>query len=244
MTTAVDDGVGMVLKTLDELGLAENTIVLFASDHGDMMGSQGLRLKRKPWEESIRVPGIIRWPARLKAGSRSDAFFTHVDFAPTLLGMAGVRVPRAMQGQNLAPVLLEGKGRAPEEAFFQIFGPYQGGGVAAGWRGVRTPRYMYARYREKPWVLYDLEKDPFEMRNLAGQAGVPRRLSRTWKPGSRGGCGRPATRGTSTGRIPVEDRGRLYRHRPFPHRGRIPGVGEGAPGTGRRLSAIPARRME
>jgi arylsulfatase A-like enzyme len=214
MTTAVDDGVGMVLKTLDDLGLAENTIVLFASDHGDMMGSQGLRLKRKPWEESIRVPGIVRWPARLKAGSRSEAFFSHVDFAPTLLGLAGVRTPRAMQGVNLAPVLLGGSRRAPDEAFFQIFGPYQGGGVEAGWRGVRTRRYMYARYREKPWVLYDLEKDPFELNNLAGDpAAAPLlnemegRLSRWMK--------QTGDSWEFNWSHPVEDRGRLYRHRLF-----------------------------
>ena len=214
MTTAVDDGVGMVLKTLDDLGLAENTIVLFASDHGDMMGSQGLRLKRKPWEESIRVPGIVRWPARLKPGSRSNAFFTHVDFAPTMLGMAGVNVPRPMQGRNLAPVLVEGKGRAPDEAFFQIFGPYLAGGVEAGWRGVRTPRYMYARHQERPWVLYDLEKDPYQMRNLADDAGsaavlkdMEARLARWMK--------QTGDSWSYNWTHPVEDRGRLYRHRLF-----------------------------
>lgn len=214
MTTAVDDGVGMVLKTLDDLGLAENTIVLFASDHGDMMGSQGLRLKRKPWEESIRVPGIIRWPARLKPGSRSEAFFTHVDFAPTLLGMAGVRVPRAMQGRNLAPALVEGQGPVPDEAFFQIFGPYLAGGVEAGWRGVRTPRYMYARYRERPWVLYDLDQDPYQLRNLVDEPGaaalvndMQARLARWMR--------RTGDSWSYNWTHPVEDRGRLYRHRLF-----------------------------
>jgi arylsulfatase A-like enzyme len=179
-----------------------------------MMGSQGLRLKRKPWEESIRVPGIMRWPARLKAGARSEAFFTHVDFAPTLLGMAGLRAPRAMQGRNLAPVLMGGKGRAPEEAFFQIFGPYLAGGVEAGWRGVRTRRYMYARRREKPWVLYDLEKDPYELQNLVeepGAAGLIRemeaRLARWMK--------QTGDSWDYNWTEPVEDAGRLYRHRMF-----------------------------
>jgi len=77
-----------------------------------MLGSQGARLKRKPWEESIRVPGFIRWPGRVKAGSKSDVFFTHVDFAPTLLGMAGLMVPKAMQGKDLSKPIVEGKVRS------------------------------------------------------------------------------------------------------------------------------------
>jgi arylsulfatase A-like enzyme len=71
--TAVDEQVGRLMKVLDELGRADDTIVVFTSDHGDMLGSQGLRLKRKPWEESIRVPGILRYPAKVKAGRTSNA---------------------------------------------------------------------------------------------------------------------------------------------------------------------------
>ncbi len=148
---------GKIVHAIDDLGLRENTIVLFSSDHGDMLGSQGARLKRKPWEESIRVPGLMRWPEKLRAGSKSSTFFTHVDYAPTLLGMAGVEVPREMQGQNLASVLLTGKGQAEDSAYFEICGPYAGDGTADAWRGVRTERYMYARFKDKPWVLVRLE---------------------------------------------------------------------------------------
>src|SRR5262245_11191935 len=159
------------MRALSEHRLADDTIVLVTSDHGDMLGSQGERLKRKPWEESIRVPGILRWPGKVKAGSRPRTMFTHVDLAPTLLGMARLEVPRAMQGTNLSRALVSG-GRGPDSTFFQIFGPYAGDGTKAGWRGVRTERYMYARYREQPWVLYDLERDPFEMKNLIDQPGL------------------------------------------------------------------------
>jgi arylsulfatase A-like enzyme len=145
--------------------------VLLSSDHGDMLGSEGRRLKRKPWEESIRIPGIIRYPARVKAGIRNEANFAHVDFAPTLLSLCGVKVPSGMQGSDLSGVILGTSSKAPDSAFFQILGPFQGDGTEDGWRGVRTHRYMYARFETKPWVLYDLEKDPYEMRNLADDPG-------------------------------------------------------------------------
>jgi arylsulfatase A-like enzyme len=136
-----------------------------------MLGSEGQRLKRKPWEESIRVPGIIRFPAAVKTGRRSEAFFTHVDFAPTLLSLCGIKPPAKMQGSDLSGVILAKSDKAPGSAFFQIFGPYQGDGTDDGWRGVRTSRYLYARYETKPWLLYDLEKDPYEMHNLVDDPG-------------------------------------------------------------------------
>jgi arylsulfatase A-like enzyme len=213
MVTALDEQVGRLMRTLDELGLKENTLVLFSSDHGDMLGSQGRRLKRKPWEESIRVPGILRWPGKLKAGGTSDVLFTHVDFAPTLLGFAGLRAPRQMQGQDLSRAIAGGAG-GPEAAFFQIFGPYQGDGTEDGWRGVRTATHMYARFAQRPWVLYDLEKDPYEQRNLAGErpAGalekeMERRLGDWMK--------RTGDDWRFNWAAPVEDGGRLYRSQAF-----------------------------
>jgi arylsulfatase A-like enzyme len=137
-----------------------------------MLGSEGRRLKRKPWEESIRVPGILRCPSRIKAGSRSEAIFTHVDFAPTWLGLCGLKAPAEMQGADLSGVVLGHSSAAPDSAFFQIFGPFEGDGTEDGWRGVRTHRYMYARFESKPWVLYDLEKDPYEMHNLIRNAAL------------------------------------------------------------------------
>jgi len=209
MVTAVDQQIGRLLEAVDE-----NTIVLLSSDHGDMLGSQGRRLKRKPWEESIHVPGAIRWPARVGPGRRSDAFFTHVDFAPTLLGLCGVKAPRHMQGANLSRTITGTPDRAADSAFFQIFGPYRGDGTEDAWRGVRTRRHMYARWASKPWVLYDLDTDPYEMRNLAGDPAsqpilrdMERRLAAwmahtgdSWKYGWKD---------------LVEDEGRLYRGKAF-----------------------------
>jgi len=172
--TAVDDQVGRLLRTLKELKLDEDTIIVLTSDHGDMLGSQGLRLKRKPWEESIRVPGIVRYPRRVKAGQQTEAFLTHVDLAPTLLSLCGLKPTREMQGSDLARLILGQPQRAPDSAYFQIFGPYEGDETPDGWRGVRTARYMYARHRTKPWVLYDLTNDPDEQKNLVADPSFAR----------------------------------------------------------------------
>jgi arylsulfatase A-like enzyme len=214
MVTAVDEQIGRILAALEQNGLAGNTIVLISSDHGDMLGSQGQRLKRKPWEESIHVPGILRYPGKTQPGSSSDAIFTHVDFAPTLLGWCGLKPHPSMQGADLSQTLLGSRGGGPDSAFFQIYGPYRGDGTEGGWRGVRTHRYMYARYQDKPWVLYDLEKDPDQLHNLVddpASAALRRDLQArldTWMKST-------GDDWTHNWHDPVEDAGRLYRHRTF-----------------------------
>lgn len=219
MVTAVDDQVGRMMRKLDELGLREDTIVLFSSDHGDMLGSQGRRLKRKPWEESIRVPGILRYPRLVRKPARTDVFLSHVDFAPTLLSLCGVRPPSNMQGADLSTFVRTGKrdgaaGPNSQEAFFQIFGPYEGDGTEGAWRGVRTKRYMYARFEDKPWVLYDLQSDPFERNNLAGKpeaASIQRDLEAriaAWMK-------RTGDSWSYDWKELVEDAGRLYKDRTY-----------------------------
>lgn len=212
--TAVDEQVGRLLQALRDLKLEEDTIVLFTSDHGDMLGSHGQRLKRKPWEESIRVPGILRYPRRVKAGRRLDALLSHVDVAPTLLALCGIAVPPAMQGSDLSPVVLGQADQGPDSVYFQIFVPFAGDGTPHPWRGVRTADAMYARARSGPWVLYDLAHDPYEQTNLAADpahAALRARMD-----------GKLAGWMTRTGDSwdfnslePVEDKGRLYRFAAF-----------------------------
>ena len=212
--TAVDDQVGRMLDGLKDFGLEENTVVLFTSDHGDMLGSQGARLKRKPWEESIRVPGILRWPAKVKAGRRVDTLLAHVDLAPTLLALCGLKVPADMQGSDLSGVVLGKTDRGPDSAFLQIFGPFAGDGTAHAWRGVRTQHHLYARTKTGPWLLYDLDKDPDELKNLAddpGSAAVRKELEarlEKWME-HMGDSWR------FNWEVPVEDKGRLYRFETF-----------------------------
>ena len=213
MVTAVDDQVGRILDELDELGLRDNTIVIVSSDHGDMLGSHGTRLKRKPWEESIRVPGIVRHPGA-PAGRETDALFSHVDIAPTLLSLCGLPVPAEMQGASLAPVVLGHAESGPSAAYFQIFGPFLAGGVERGWRGLRTERFMYARTKDAPWLLYDLEADPYELKNLVAvpEAGptlaeLDAELAR-WME-------RTGDSWDFDWTAPIEDAGRLYKHEAF-----------------------------
>lgn len=171
----LDQEVGRILKRLDELGQRENTIVYFLSDHGDMLGSQGTFLKRKPWEESTQVPGIMRWPRAIRPGRKLDAVFSHIDAIPTLLGLCGVPVPDTMHGYNYANYILGKSSRTPESAMLTIYTKTEMNEWDC-WRGVRTRRYKYARFEEEPWVLYDLHNDPFEMNNLA-KSPAHRRLA-------------------------------------------------------------------
>jgi len=165
--TAIDDQVGRLLATLKETGADQDTIILFTSDHGDMLGDHGMRRKRKPHDESARVPGILRWPARVPKGQVVDTLFSHIDMAPTLLALAGHAVPKDMQGADLSRVALGQGTGGPEAVLLQIFVPFNPDGIAKPWRGIITARHTYARYKDGPWVLFDHETDPREMKNLA-----------------------------------------------------------------------------
>jgi arylsulfatase A-like enzyme len=162
-------------RTLKETGQDENTIILFTSDHGDMLGSHGLRRKRKPHEESAGVPGILRWPARIPAGRTVDTLFSHVDMPATLLGLAGVAVPAHFQGADLSRVALGQTTAGPAAVLLQIFVPYRPDQVEQPWRGIITDRHTYARHENAPWVLFDNLRDPWQLTNLAtdpAHAGV------------------------------------------------------------------------
>lgn len=173
MVTAIDEQVGRLTALLDELDLAGDTIILFTSDHGDMLGSHGLPFKCKPWEESIVVPGVVKYPRRIPAGRRVEALFSHVDFVPTLLTLCGVRHPSGLHGRDLSTVLTaRGEAAGAQAAddddavFLQIYEPREQTGVPGSWRGVRTKRYTFARFENRPWVLYDTMRDPYQLRNL------------------------------------------------------------------------------
>jgi arylsulfatase A-like enzyme len=212
--TAIDDQVARLVQTLKETGHDENTIILFTSDHGDMLGSHGLRRKRKPHEESAGVPGIIRWPARIPAGQVVDTLFSHVDMPPTLLGLCGLEVPAQMKGADLSRVALGETKSGPEAVLFQIFVPYNPDHISKPWRGLRTARYTYACYADGPWLLFDNEQDPWQMRNLVYEpqhAELARQLDQQL-------AALMKAKGDSwdfNSDALVEENGRLYRHRTF-----------------------------
>jgi len=166
MITNLDTNVGRIIKALDELGLSENTIVCFSSDHGDMLGSQGLQGKNVPYEEAINIPFIMRYPQRIKAGTKTDVLFNSVDVMPTLLSLCGIPVPNAVQGLDLSDVVLGKSSKKPQSILLQRIVGGNKKGQGGEWRGVRTERYTYARFRNKGYVLFDNEKDPYQLNNL------------------------------------------------------------------------------
>ncbi len=212
--TAVDDQVGRLVKELDARGLGQDTAFLFFSDHGDMLGSHGLRLKRKPHEESIRVPGLVRYPRAVRPGRVENGLFSHIDIPATTLGLCGIAPPKTYQGRDCSATVLGKKRGTQPDAFFQIFGPYAGDGTPGAWRGLRTDRYMYARFQDKPYALFDLERDPDELENLAGQAAA-RSLEAKLEAILRGRMEESGDSWSFNWTAPVEDGGRLYKNKTY-----------------------------
>lgn len=170
--SAIDDELGRLMTYLDEKGLAENTILVYTSDHGSMFGSHGVGSKRQPYEESIRVPFMVRHPGGLPAGLSSDVLFGAIDIMPTLCGLAGLGIPGSCQGQDFSPVMHGNPGPDPESQFIMHISKLNASGgnnhPAPWFRGVRTRKYTYAVYPDRPWCLFDNEADPYQMNNLIG----------------------------------------------------------------------------
>ncbi len=169
---ALDSCVGMLQKALDEKGLSRNTILVFTSDHGEMMGSQGVRPKQKqvPWAESVRVPFLLRYPARFGDEKITvNVPLNTPDILPTLLGLAGVPVPGSVEGENMAGVI--GERVESEEGAALIMNVSHFAGEGKEYRGIYTPRYAYVKSLEGPWLMYDHKEDPFQMDNLVGKIG-------------------------------------------------------------------------
>ena len=164
--TAMDECMGRLLNALDQLGTSENTIVVFTSDHGDMLFSQNRGWKCKPWRESVGIPLLMRWPGRIPEGRTGRGPIGLVDLAPTLLELTGCDVPEEMEGGRLGDFVLGDEDAAPESAYIN-FPCMNGLWTVPAWRGVVTPTHTYAASREGPWVLYDDTEDPFQMKNLA-----------------------------------------------------------------------------
>ncbi|MFK5971699.1 MAG: sulfatase [Flavobacteriaceae bacterium] len=167
---SVDDNVGRVLNYLKENNLEENTIIILTSDQGFYLGDHGFFDKRFIYEESLRMPFIVKYPNKVKAGSVSEAIISNIDFAPTLLELAGITTTQKMQGTSFAPIL---EGKDPKDWQDSMYYHYY---EFPFWHhvqphyGIRTQKYTLAHfyYNIDVWELYDLEKDPGQMNNIYG----------------------------------------------------------------------------
>jgi arylsulfatase A-like enzyme len=165
MISWADYQVGELMRNLERNGLADNTIVVFTSDHGDMLGSHGYFNKDSLYEEAIRVPMIVHWPSKLKPAVSSQVS-SLVDVAPTVLSLAGLEPPAHMQGTDLSPVLTgDAESVGANAAFIE---------TSQNQVGIRTSTHLYglkndpAKGRDPDPMLFDLTTDPMEDNNLAG----------------------------------------------------------------------------
>lgn len=172
--SALDACVGDLIDTLRKTGQLEKTIVLFSSDHGDMLWSQGEQRKQRPYEESARVPFLLRLPPSFDIAPRRVAGTINIeDWMPTLLGLCGLPVPASVEGLDFSGYLRGGadpSGGAALLACVSPFGEWQRDRGGREYRALRTARYTYVRGLDGPWLLFDHDTDPLEQRNLVGRS--------------------------------------------------------------------------
>ena len=169
MVNSLDEQFGRILSLVDSLGIADNTIIVFTSDHGEMFTSQGRMYKLTFYDEAAHIPLLIRYPGH-KGSRKSDVCLNTPDLSATLLGMVGLhdQIPQEMEGEDLSYILRNEKGTEPEFAFMQGMGHTHLWRDGFEWRSVRDKRYTYARYlRDGSEVLIDRKKDPHMISNVA-----------------------------------------------------------------------------
>lgn len=177
MIENLDYNVGRIIKALEENGQMFHTHIMFFSDHGDQHGSHGQFMKTSPYEEALRVPFIISGERPMdyegrRCGIVSNVPLNHVDIAPTTLGLCGIKAPDWMEGTDYSYLRIPGNpkpSRIPDSAYIQSVVPtghYHS--VDKPWRGVVTADgFKYVCFENMPWLLFDLNKDPYELMNLA-----------------------------------------------------------------------------
>ena len=187
---ALDECFGNLLEQIEQSGLGEDTIVVFTSDHGDMLGSHGAWKKQHPYDESVCVPCLIRGPGL--SPRRVTVPLNAPDVMPTLLSLCGAPIPAQVQGEDLSsalgislsphqPSTINHQPSQNDSALLACYMPFHELRKPEGreYRGLRTDRYTYIRDLNGPWLLFDNREDPYQTRNLAGDTGsspVVRRL--------------------------------------------------------------------
>jgi arylsulfatase A-like enzyme len=171
--TAIDEGVGRILKTLEEAGQLDNTFIVFTSDNGYFWGEHHLGDKRWAYEESLRIPMVMRYPKLIKAGSRISQLVMNVDMAPTMLTLGGGKLPAELQGRSVLP-LFKGPVKNWRTSFLSEYFMEKSFPRVPSWQAVRDDQWKYIHYPELNGgdELYNLKKDPYEMQNLVHDAAA------------------------------------------------------------------------
>jgi arylsulfatase A-like enzyme len=178
---SADENVGKMFQALTEMGQLDDTAIMFSADHGFFMGEWRKYDRRFMHEPSIRTPMLFSYPRMIRAGSTADQMVTNTDIAPTFLDLAGVQVPKRMQGLSMVPMLKGETPRTWRKDWLYEYYEYPGPHNVRKNRGVRTDRYKFIHYYEAPeeFEMYDLQTDPGELNNLYGNpqhAGLARDL--------------------------------------------------------------------
>lgn len=179
--SALDDCFGRLREAIHSMGLDDHTIIVFTSDHGDMLGSHGLWNKQHPYDESVRVPLLMKIPGI--APRREAAPISTPDFFPTLSALSGLPIPKEVQGRDCSP-LIKGQAFKSEPALIANYHPFGQNPLKFGgreWRGLRSERHTYVRDRKGPWLLFDNQTDPYQTKNLINlpeHASVQKKLDR------------------------------------------------------------------
>ena len=167
--SAIDKSIAEILSTIDEEGIRENTVFILTSDHGEMLGSQGVdpKLKQVPFAESANVPFILRYPAVTgNIGRLVQMPVTTPDIFPTLLGLANIPIPKSCEGDDLSSFIRRNQDDPHRAVLYMNISPFIKQEYAIAYRAIKTNQYTYIRSINGPWFLFDDNKDPFQMNNL------------------------------------------------------------------------------
>ncbi len=167
--SALDSCLGKLRQTIHDAGIEDNTILIFSSDHGEMLFSHGFNRKQRPWDESARVPMLWNLPGSLQP-KHIDTPIATEDIMPTILGFCGLAIPSTAQGLDYSGYMKGGDNPNPDDvALLECVSPFAEFNRAIGgreWRGIRTSRYTYVRELKGPWLFYDNQADPYQQKNL------------------------------------------------------------------------------
>ncbi len=171
--SALDHGIGKIMASIKNAGIDNNTIFIFTSDHGDLMGAHGQRNKQQPYEESIRVPFLLHYPDAFGNTKReSPILLNSPDIMPTILGLSNMKIPGSVEGINYSEVLKGTRKNKRKETLIscvQPFGQWSRANGGREYRGLVTVQYTFVRDLKGPWLLFDNNNDPYQLNNLVGK---------------------------------------------------------------------------